>query len=66
MPRLPGKVRAPSITGSSIDTFAQAQAAITDFTAAGGFIVLTVDADTNIWLIGVQPAQLAASDFLFA
>jgi Ca2+-binding RTX toxin-like protein len=53
------------LIGTGISTFSQAIAAITDFTASGNFCVLTVDADTNIWLIGIQPVQLTAADFLF-
>jgi Ca2+-binding RTX toxin-like protein len=53
------------LQGTAITTFAQAQAAITDY-SVNGFIVLTVDTDTNIWLIGITPGQLTSADFLFA
>jgi Ca2+-binding RTX toxin-like protein len=54
-----------NLTNSGMSTFAQVRAATSDFSASGGFIVITLDADTNIWLIGVTPAQLTAGDFLF-
>ena len=43
-------------------TFAQVKAAMTDY---GSFTVITIDANTAIWLIGVSPNQLTAWDFLF-
>jgi Ca2+-binding RTX toxin-like protein len=54
------------LTGTGWTSFAQVAAATTDFTAAGGFCVITLDADTNIWLIGVAPSQLTSADFIFA
>ena len=53
-------------TNTNFDSFADVQASISDFTAAGNFMIITVDADTNEWLIGVQPSQLKSGDFLFA
>ena len=46
-------------------SLAQVQANISDFTSSGGFCILTLDADTAIWFIGVQPSQLTAGDFVF-
>ncbi|MES1149113.1 MAG: calcium-binding protein, partial [Bradyrhizobium guangdongense] len=54
------------LTGTGWTNFQQVQAAITDYTASGAFCVLTLDADTSVWLIGVQPSQLTAADFAFA
>jgi Ca2+-binding RTX toxin-like protein len=45
-------------------TFADVQASISDFTTSGGFCILTLDADTSIWFIGVSPSQLTAGDFI--
>jgi Ca2+-binding RTX toxin-like protein len=53
-----------NLTGTGWTSFAQVQANITDFTASGGFSILTLDADTSIWLIGVSPGQLTAGDFI--
>lgn len=46
-------------------SLADVQAHTYDFTAAGGFMIISVDADTAIWLIGVQPGQLSAANFQF-
>lgn len=54
------------LSGTGWTSFSQVQAAITDYTASGGFCVLTIDADTSVWFIGVTPAQLQASNFLFS
>jgi Ca2+-binding RTX toxin-like protein len=52
------------LTGSSLTDWAAVQAASTYY---GGLntTIITLDADTNIWLIGVGPGQLTASDFIF-
>lgn len=54
------------LLNTGLTNFGQVQAAITDFTASGNFCVITIDSDTNIWLIGVQPSQLTSADFAFA
>jgi Ca2+-binding RTX toxin-like protein len=53
------------LLGSGWTNMAQVQAAIFDYTASGGFCVLTLDADTAIWFIGVTPGQLTSADFVF-
>jgi Ca2+-binding RTX toxin-like protein len=50
------------LQGTGFTSFAQVQAATTDY---GSFSVITVDANTAIWLIGVSPAQLTGSNVLF-
>jgi serralysin len=45
-------------------SIAQVQAAMTD--TGNGFSILTLDPDTQIWLIGVTPGQLAAGDVAFS
>ncbi len=54
-----------NLSGTSWSSFAEIQANISDFTASGGFCILTLDADTSIWFIGVAPNQLTAGDFIF-
>jgi hypothetical protein len=53
------------LSGTEWTTLSQVISATTDYSAAGGYMVITLDADTNIWLIGVRPSQLTASDFSF-
>jgi Ca2+-binding RTX toxin-like protein len=45
-------------------SIAQVQAAT--FDTGNGYSILSLDADTAIWLIGVTPAQLTAGDVLFS
>jgi hypothetical protein len=49
---------------SSFATIAQVQAATID--TGNGYSILTIDPDTQIWLIGVTPAQLVAGDVVFS
>jgi Ca2+-binding RTX toxin-like protein len=44
-------------------SFAQAQAATVD--TGNGYSIMVLDADTQIWLIGVTPGQLTAGDIVF-
>jgi Ca2+-binding RTX toxin-like protein len=45
-------------------TIAQVQAAMVN--TGNGYSILTLDADTQIWIIGVTPGQLAAGDAVFS
>jgi Ca2+-binding RTX toxin-like protein len=49
---------------TGITTFSQAQARLA-FNASSNASVLTIDADTSVWLVGVNNAQLTAADFAF-
>ncbi len=50
--------------GTGLTTFAAVQAAITDF---GSFSIISLpDGTASVWLIGIAPDQLSASNFLFA
>ncbi len=51
------------LEGTPITSFAGVLERITDYWS---FSVLTIDTDTLIWLIGIQPGNLTASDFAFA
>jgi Ca2+-binding RTX toxin-like protein len=51
------------LTGTPLRNFAQVQAATTDY---GSFSVITIDANTAIWLIGVSPNQMQSGDFFFS
>ena len=51
------------LQGTTLTSFAQVQAATSDYDS---FIVITIDANTAIWLVGVRPADLTAANFVFA
>ncbi|HEX2544242.1 MAG TPA: calcium-binding protein [Ramlibacter sp.] len=51
-----------ALQGTGLGSFAQVQAATSDF---GSFLVVTIDAATAVWLVGVRPEQLSASNFVF-
>jgi Ca2+-binding RTX toxin-like protein len=51
------------LQGTNFTSFTQVQAAMTDY---GSFSVLTIDANTAVWLVGITPGQLTASNVLFA
>jgi uncharacterized protein YkwD len=55
-------VRLTADTG--ITTFAQALASSTYY-AGMNTTILTVDADTSVWLVGINRTQLTAADFVF-
>ena len=44
-------------------TIAQVNAAMVN--TGNGYSILTLDADTQIWLIGILPGQLVAGDVAF-
>lgn len=53
------------LSANGFSNFAQVSAALTyysDYDAT----VLTVDADTSVWLMGAAPGQVTAADFFFA
>ena len=52
------------IKTASINPFSQALAASTYYAGMNTTIV-TVDADTSVWLVGVNRTQLTAADFAF-
>jgi RTX calcium-binding nonapeptide repeat (4 copies) len=51
------------LIGTSFTNFTQVRAALT---AVNSGMILTVDADTQIWFLGLNATSLTASDFLFA
>jgi Ca2+-binding RTX toxin-like protein len=51
------------LQGTTLTSFAQVQAATTNYDS---FIVITMDANTAIWLVGVKPEQLTQSNFVFS
>ncbi|MBR1157369.1 matrixin family metalloprotease [Bradyrhizobium sp. JYMT SZCCT0428] len=51
-----------ALQGTMLTTFDDVLAATTDY---GTFSIVTMDANTAIWLIGVNKSQLVASDFTF-
>jgi Ca2+-binding RTX toxin-like protein len=53
------------LTGTGVSSFAQVQARLS-FNAGNYATVLSIDADTSVWLVGVTPTQLTAADFVFA
>jgi Ca2+-binding RTX toxin-like protein len=56
---------AVNLAGSTLTSYALVQAAM--FYSAGlNTTIVTLDADTSVWLIGAAPAQLTSADFLFA
>jgi Ca2+-binding RTX toxin-like protein len=52
------------LLSTSFTTIAQVQAAMID--TGNGYSILTIDPDTQIWIIGVTPGQLAAGDVVFS
>jgi hypothetical protein len=52
------------LVGTPLTSFSQVQAAMS-FSGAINGTVLVVDAGTQVWFLGQQPANLAAADFLF-
>lgn len=50
------------LQGTPITSFDQVLAATTDY---GSFSVISIDPNSAIWLTGVSPSQLLASDFAF-
>jgi hypothetical protein len=51
------------ITAPGFTSFADVQARTTNF---GALSVITIDADTSIWLLGVNANQLTAGDFILS
>ncbi|WP_338687984.1 hypothetical protein V5279_23015 [Bradyrhizobium sp. 26S5] len=52
-----------ALQGTMLTSFDQVLAATTDY---GSFSIVTADANTAIWLIGVNKSQLLATDFTFS
>lgn len=55
---------AVQITSATVNSFAQAQAAMT-YLAGINTTIVTLDAGTAVWFIGVNTLQLTAADFIF-